>query len=96
MSFQGKKNVYMCPKCGHGFVTIDIDEGVTPFLTGCLHSGCNGLAVSFCYRAPQDILADVRPALEWYRPTGEDLAALKPASLDHVARGGLLSRKPAP
>lgn len=96
MSFKGKKNIYMCRKCGHGFVTVDIDEGVTPFQTSCLNPGCGGHAASFCYRAPQEILADIRPALEWYRPTSEEMATLKPASLDHVAQGGLLSRTTQP
>lgn len=96
MSFQGKKNIYMCEQCGQGFVTLDADEGVTPFLTGCLTPDCTGLASSFCYRAPQDLLAKIRPALEWYRPTGEALAALNPATLDHVERGGLITRKPPP
>lgn len=76
-------------------VTELAERGTTPFITGCLNPGCDGRASSFCYRAPQEILAEVRPALEWYRPTGEELAALKPASLDHVARGGLLSRVPS-
>lgn len=95
MSFQGKKNIYMCERCGHGFVTQDVDDGVTPFLTRCLNPECTGLAASFCYQAPQQMLLKIRPALEWYRPTGEALATLDPGVLDHVERGGLITRKPA-
>ena len=73
MSFQGQKNVYLC-KCGHGFVTVDRDEGVTPFMTTCQRPGCGQQATSLCYKIPQQRLAAVRPVLEWYRPSAEELA----------------------
>jgi hypothetical protein len=41
------------------------------------------------------MLAGITPALEWYRPTGDELASLRPATLDHVAQGGLISRPTA-
>ena len=28
-------NVYVCQKCGGYTVTVDVDEGVTPFMIGC-------------------------------------------------------------
>lgn len=28
-------NVYVCEKCGGHTVTVDVDEGVTPFMIGC-------------------------------------------------------------
>ena len=28
-------NVYVCRKCGDHTVTVDVDEGVTPFMIGC-------------------------------------------------------------
>lgn len=28
-------NVYVCQKCGGHTVTVDVDEGVTPFMIGC-------------------------------------------------------------
>lgn len=89
-SFKGQRNIYMCASCGHGFVSEDVDDGVTPFATPCLHPGCGGFAQSFFYRAPQEALARVNPALEWYRPTAVEL--LTPAVRDHVDKGGLISR----
>lgn len=29
-SLKGMKNIYMCQTCGHGFVSQDVDDGVTP------------------------------------------------------------------
>lgn len=91
MSFQGKKNVYICEKCGHGFVSIDLDEGVTPFMTGCLRIGCDGWAASTFYRL-DPLLKDSPPALEWYRPVSPEIEQLKPAARFHVEKGGLISR----
>lgn len=28
-------NVYVCRKCGGHTVTVDVDDGVTPFMIGC-------------------------------------------------------------
>jgi hypothetical protein len=69
---QGQKNVYICT-CGHGFVTVDRDEGVTPFMTTCQRPGCGKQATSLCYRVPQQVLADKAPVLEWYRPNETEL-----------------------
>jgi hypothetical protein len=91
--FKGKKNIYMCPACGCGFVSLDVDQGVTPFLTGCLTEGCPGLARSLCYHAPQMMLADIAPALEWYQPSASELATLSMATQAHVNNGGLISRR---
>ena len=41
-----KINVYVCQKCGGLTVTVDVDEGVTPFMLGCRATGkesdCDG------------------------------------------------------
>lgn len=89
-SLVGMKNIYMCQTCGHGFISQDVDGGVTPFSTTCLHPGCGGLACSFFYRAPQEMLARIPAAIEWYRPSAaENLSA---ATRAHVDQGGLISR----
>lgn len=93
---KGKKNIYMCKRCGRGFVSIDLDDGVTPFLMSCLTDGCKELAASFFYQAPQDLLADISPAVEWYKPDAVELAGLTGHSREHVLKGGLLSRKVQP
>jgi hypothetical protein len=88
-----RKNIYMCQKCGHGFVTADVESGVTPFMMPCDHSGCSGKATSFFYAAPQSMLAKIEPAFEWYKPSPVELTLKSAAVQEHVAKGGLISRR---
>ena len=90
MSFKGKKNIYLCKSCGHGFVSIDQDEGTTPFTTTCLN--CSKYVESMLYAAPQEMLKDISPAVVWYTPDKAEFANLSKGSKDHVEMGGLLSR----
>lgn len=90
MSFKGKKNIYLCPKCGHGFVSLDVDAGTTPFMTKCLN--CGDMAQSMFYAAPQEVLASISPALEWYSPSQKAVQKMTKAVQEHVQRGGLISR----
>lgn len=92
-SFKGKKNIYMCRHCGYGFVTQDVDEGVTPFMTQCENPNCNNMAESFFYKMPQEVLADIVPAMEWYKPEPWQVENFSPAIRQHVEMGGLLPRK---
>lgn len=88
---KGKKNVYLCEKCGHGFISIDVDTGVTPMITSCINGECKGSAVSLFYKVPQQWLSKHKAAVEWYKP--ETLDGLPAHSVEHVHLGGLLSRK---
>lgn len=97
-------NVYTCEKCGGETVTVDVDEGTTPYMLGCRANGkerpapgaCTGMAQSSFYqprpgRAP--------PAWEWYRMTDEEAATLDrkwPGFLVHHKAGGLNIRARAP
>ena len=94
MTFLGKKNIYLCHSCGHGFVTMDVAEDTTPFMTNCLSSKCDKLAQSLFYRAPQDMLKNIKPALEWYLPTEAELNEMGAsiATREHVKMFGLISR----
>jgi hypothetical protein len=84
--FKGKKNVYMCGDCGHGFISKDVDEGTTPFMTSCLN--CDGHAKSMFYKIPQDILG--RAAVLWIKPPVKDWKHFSKATQDHLKRGGLV------
>jgi hypothetical protein len=67
----GKINVYTCAVCGYHTVTIDVDEGVTPFSIRC--PACpEGSAHSNFYKAPQHYA----PEMEWFKPTEEELRQL--------------------
>ena len=84
-----KPNIYTCRKCGQETVTVDVDEGVTPFIIFCkVTKGCNGHAQSSMYRVPPET-AD-RATHEWYKPP--TMKGLTLAEREHVERGGLLLR----
>lgn len=90
----GKKNIYLCETCGHGFVSQDVDKGITPFTTHCINSACNGHARSLMYAAPQRILADISPAIEWYKPTFAERKKMPATTRRHCENDGLIARKP--
>ena len=94
MSHQGKVNVYVCPKCKGQTVTIDADDGTTPFMIKCRSvGGCHEeMATSSFYQVDQNLI----PSFEWYRPVGEQLDRIIKQGGDmqeHVEKGGLLLRR---
>lgn len=91
-SLVGKKNIYTCERCHGHIVTVDIDDGVTPFMIACCaRPRCNGMMKSSMYRVFDQGMA---ASHEWYRPG--PTANLKPGEIDHVMRGGLLLRPAKP
>ncbi len=90
----GYKNIYTCQKCGGQTVTIDIDEGVTPFMLRCRATGeegdCDGMAQSCMYRVPAN---SPEPQWEWFTPRGFEYRELSPQMKEHVDKGGLVIRK---
>ena len=97
----GKINVYVCP-CGHQVVTIDVDEGVTPFMIPC-PTGCKpvqagfkvGLAQSSFYQVDQ---RHEIPEWEWYKPSSRERKTLgfSRAELEYIKQGGLMMRELTP
>lgn len=78
-------NKYTCKTCGGSIVTIDRDDGVTPFLMGCRASEiCSGDMVSSFYR---DVTGE--PAYEWRKPTPAEYKQMSAAMRDHIDQGGL-------
>lgn len=89
MSYPQKPiNVYQCEKCGGETVTVDREEGVTPFMIRCrADAKRGGMMSSTFYMAPQDLA----PTYEWRKPTPAEYKKLDKATRkDHVDRGGLL------
>jgi hypothetical protein len=82
-------NAYEC-FFGHQTITKDLDEGVTPFIIGCGHSGCGGEARSYMY---PDWAQDMTPTYEWYRPSDPELKKLHQWDREHVRKGGLILRR---
>lgn len=87
MSFENKKNLYICKGCGHAFVTLDTEKGVTPFMTECIQK-CGEMATSTMYNIPQKILGN--PAVKWIKPPKSDWKAFKSHTVEHLRKGGLL------
>lgn len=88
MSFKGKKNIYLCAECGHGFVSEDIDEGVTPFMDRC--PICEtGMGTSLFYNVPQEILEKKPARVEWHKPAKKDIRKANPSLKQHYEKGGL-------
>jgi len=85
---KGKKNIYRCEKCKRAIVTIDIDEGVTPFMIDCRATpGCNGFMRSNFYDCPPDFEA----TFEWFKP--KITLFYGPEMREHFRKGGLDIRK---
>jgi hypothetical protein len=92
---KGAKNAYTCQTCRFVLVTINRDEGTTPFsLEACRNpanvDGCPGPMYSGFYRLPPNA---PEPTWEWYSPSGRARRRLSPWERDHVDRGGLLFRQ---
>lgn len=85
----GKKNIYTCANCGHHIVTVDREEGTTPFMIGCTAFDCAGHMKSSFYRVFDQ---SMRPSHEWYKPTHPELATESQAVQQHCHYGGLLMR----
>lgn len=91
-----RENFYMCSECKKPTVTVDVDDGVTPFTITCKTTeGCTGLAYSAMYpktERPPNVPA---PAWEWYKPTEAEVKESDkeyPGSYDHWKQGGLFLR----
>lgn len=89
MSLQNPLNCYTCTTCGGQIVTVDRDEGVTPFMVRCrVRKGCSGTMHSSFYT---NVPASLQPEYEWRKPTKTEYLRLDKATrVDHVDRGGLL------
>lgn len=82
MTHQHKINKYTCKSCVQATTTIDLHEGVTPFMITCPKCGKLG-AESVAYHTHQEVDAD----MIWYRPTTG-----KETESEHVRLGGLVSQ----
>jgi len=86
--FRPNKNAYTCGACGGQIITVDLAEGVTPFMLACKATpGCSGLMRSAFYSIDQTLVA----AWEWYRP--RSLHKFTPEMKSHIRAGGLVLRK---
>lgn len=92
----GYLNVYICDECGGETVTVDVDEGVTPYMLRCRAEGkeptedsCPGFAKSSMYRP---MMPYPPPKWIFYRPTTEEIEKAEPGMKKHAENGGLFLR----
>ena len=88
---KGKVNIYDCQKCGGQTVTIDRDEGVTPFMLDCRATReCKGTTQSRFYTVPDPAPS---PDWEWFKPSPEEARHYSDEMREHFAKGGLAIRR---
>lgn len=88
MEKKGQINLYTCESCDADIVTVNRDDGVTPYMIRC--ERCGGVSVSAFYRVDQA----TTPTHEYYRPA--IVRGMSREAKEHVSRGGLLLRKIEP
>ena len=85
---KGKKNLYQCQDCQGVIVTLDIDEGTTPFMLLCkAKPKCKGIMHSNFYRCDQRLPHHY----EWFKPESAD--QYDPETQEHIRKGGLVIRR---
>lgn len=89
---RGGVNGYACRRCAYVTITINRDEGVTPFSITCTRPGCGGPAYSMFY-PPEEVIGSEAVTHEWYRPSLRWARRKGAAMLEHVKRGGLVLRE---
>jgi hypothetical protein len=96
----GEKNAYWCSDCEQYLITVDVAQGVTPFIVRCRN--CGGDARSQLYPEepwpatdPAGRTIPNQPTHEWYMPTLEAARRMGEGTLDHVTKGGLVLRERA-
>src|ERR1035437_6050702 len=82
----GKYNVYDCEK-GHPLLSLDIDEGVTSFMSACPDHPSASAAARMCRFLP--VLSLFPGRMIWRRATQAEMAEADPALFDHYSKGGL-------
>jgi len=78
-------NRYTCGECGGSIITMDADEGVTPFMLDCrVKHGCGGTMRSHMYRG---VVGE--PEYVWRKPTPDEYKRASAAMKHHFDLDGL-------
>ncbi len=85
-----KRNAYTCRTCGKTIVTIDEDEGTTPFMLAHTSIGakCAGMMQSHVYRG-EVVESDAAASFVWRKPTPKEYRAARRLLRYHFDQGGL-------
>ena len=98
MSGLGKINAYGCPECRDVVFTVNIAEGVTPFMIRC--GECGDMSHSSFYQLKYPVPKDINPNTllnveltvpqAWYRPRRDLFQQHEEDAQLHILKGGLL------
>lgn len=87
MNQRNRVNKYTCQVCGNWVVTVDVDDGHTPFMIRCTETkDCSGMMQSGFYTCEQTL----EPAYEWRKPTKTEYFQLPMTAREYVDQGGLM------
>ena len=85
----GKRNAYTCGSCRSFIITLDRDEGATPFLIPCVvQRNCSGIMQSALYRGLL-VNGEEEVTHEWRKATTVDYRAANTGLKAHYDQGGL-------
>lgn len=88
MEKSGMKNKYVCQSCGKSIITLNVNDGTTPFAIACRASpACVGLMYSQFYGVDQRLPAQ----FEWFKP--DTLEGYSREMKEHIENGGLVLRE---
>lgn len=83
---KGKTNVYACQSCDRKIVTLDKDQGTTPFAIRCKEmGGCDDGMMYSSFYAVDQTLGPIHYV--WFKP--DNLDGYSDAMLEHIRKGGL-------
>jgi hypothetical protein len=84
---RSKFNRYTCQQCGQGIITVDADEGTTPFMLGCRATPkCDGMMMSSFYRVSE---SEGPATFAWRKPTKAEYKRASSGMQQHFDMGGL-------
>lgn len=91
----GALNRYICDSIkAHTIVTVDLTEGVTPYMIECEQCmSTRGLRMFMRSQFYRNVGAEERITHEWYKPDLLERAQLDENTRNHVEMGGLLLRR---
>jgi len=86
----GQRNAYTCTTCRDQIITVNLEDGTTPFMICCRK--CDGAMHSAFGQVP----LGNQPTHGWHKPKGDEYDHLDRLEKDHVDKGGLLLRELTP
>lgn len=85
---EGNKDKFKCHECGFSVITIERDDGITPYVLPCLNKGCDSVMLSkFGKKA---VVLGKSPDYELRFPTEDEYEKMSGKFREKVDNGYLL------